>query len=171
MSWRLGANALLVPERLDIGAVYTTLIASRRNLDVNGLIVKTTQRYYLGHPLDVARCGRRHRIKFVSRYSALRPHRPRAVGSPRHAYQGFRHQKTIGHRTWYPVLPRPRLAFSCKVADRANVPLSQIRNIERGVLDPRASTLAAIEQAFDQAGVIFLEVGDTRGGGRGVRLK
>jgi hypothetical protein len=25
-----GANALLVPERLDIGAVYTTLIASRR---------------------------------------------------------------------------------------------------------------------------------------------
>src|SRR6516164_2049814 len=37
------------------------------------------------------------------------------------------------------------------LADRANVPLSQIRNIERGVLDPRASTLAAIEAAFDQA--------------------
>jgi len=57
------------------------------------------------------------------------------------------------------------------LADRANVPLSQIRNIERGVLDPRASTLAAIEQAFDEAGVIFLEVNDVRGGGRGVRVK
>jgi hypothetical protein len=28
-----------------------------------------------------------------------------------------------------------------------------------------------IEQAFDEAGVIFLQVGDTRSGGRGVRLK
>jgi hypothetical protein len=40
-----GANAVLVPERLEIGAVYTTVIASQRNLDVNGLVVKVTLRY------------------------------------------------------------------------------------------------------------------------------
>jgi hypothetical protein len=41
----VGANAVLVPERLEIGAVYTTVIASQRNLDVNGLVVKVTLRF------------------------------------------------------------------------------------------------------------------------------
>jgi hypothetical protein len=40
-----GANAVLVPERLEIGAVYTTAIASQRDFDVNGLLVKMTLRY------------------------------------------------------------------------------------------------------------------------------
>jgi predicted transcriptional regulator len=57
------------------------------------------------------------------------------------------------------------------LARHANMTLRQIGDIERGTLDPRASQLAAIEAAFDQAGVLFLEVGDTRNGGRGVRLK
>ena len=45
LSWPRGANALLVPGRLDIGAVYTTASASQCNLDVNGLIVKVTLRH------------------------------------------------------------------------------------------------------------------------------
>lgn len=46
-----------------------------------------------------------------------------------------------------------------------------IKNIERGATDPRSSTLAAIQSAFDKAGVVFLDPGDTRDGGSGVRLK
>jgi transcriptional regulator with XRE-family HTH domain len=45
-----------------------------------------------------------------------------------------------------------------------------IKNIERGVTDARGSTLAAIQNAFSGAGVVFLEPGDTRDGGPGVRL-
>jgi hypothetical protein len=40
-----GANAVIVPERLEIGAVYTKVIASQRDFDANGLIVKMTFRY------------------------------------------------------------------------------------------------------------------------------
>jgi transcriptional regulator with XRE-family HTH domain len=45
-----------------------------------------------------------------------------------------------------------------------------IKNIERGVTDPRASTLEALQRAFEKAGVVFLEPGDIRDGGAGVRL-
>jgi hypothetical protein len=40
-----GANAVIVPERLEIGAVYTTVIASQHDFEANGLIVKMTIRY------------------------------------------------------------------------------------------------------------------------------
>jgi transcriptional regulator with XRE-family HTH domain len=46
-----------------------------------------------------------------------------------------------------------------------------IKNIERGATDPRSSTLNAIQKAFEKAGVVFLEPGDTRDGGPGLRLK
>ena len=46
-----------------------------------------------------------------------------------------------------------------------------IKNIERGATDARGSTLAAVQAAFKKRGVIFLEPGDTRDGGEGVRLK
>jgi transcriptional regulator with XRE-family HTH domain len=46
-----------------------------------------------------------------------------------------------------------------------------IKNIERGASDPRSSTLAAIQSAFQKAGVVFLEPGDARNGGRGVRME
>jgi transcriptional regulator with XRE-family HTH domain len=46
-----------------------------------------------------------------------------------------------------------------------------IKNAEREVVDSRGSTLNAIQRAFDRAGVVFLDTGDTRNGGRGVRLK
>jgi predicted transcriptional regulator len=46
-----------------------------------------------------------------------------------------------------------------------------IKNLERGATDPRVSTINNIQAAFDKAGVIFLDSGDTRGGGSGVRLR
>ena len=46
-----------------------------------------------------------------------------------------------------------------------------IKNIERGATDPRASTLKAIEDAFGQAGVIFMDPGVERSGGAGLRLR
>ena len=45
VSLAAGANAVLVRERLELGAVYTTVIASQRNIGVNGLLVKMTLRY------------------------------------------------------------------------------------------------------------------------------
>jgi hypothetical protein len=45
ISLAVGANAVLVPERLEIGAVYTTLIASTHDIDLNGLLVKMTLRF------------------------------------------------------------------------------------------------------------------------------
>jgi hypothetical protein len=49
--------------------------------------------------------------------------------------------------------------------------LDQIKNIERGALDPRASMMAAVEEAFRKAGVIFLDRDDVRTGGPGVRFQ
>lgn len=46
-----------------------------------------------------------------------------------------------------------------------------IKNIERGATDPRVSTLRAIQKAFETNGVLFLEPGDIRVGGAGVRLR
>jgi hypothetical protein len=40
-----GANAVIVPERLEFGAVYSTNIAGQNNVNVNGLLVKLTIRF------------------------------------------------------------------------------------------------------------------------------
>jgi transcriptional regulator with XRE-family HTH domain len=57
------------------------------------------------------------------------------------------------------------------LAKASGVSEISIKNIERGVTDPRSSTLAAFQRAFEKAGVTFLEPGDVRDGGAGVRLK
>ena len=57
------------------------------------------------------------------------------------------------------------------LAKASGVSEISIKNIERGATDPRSSTLGALQQAFEKAGVIFLESGDIRDGGAGVRLK
>jgi predicted transcriptional regulator len=57
------------------------------------------------------------------------------------------------------------------LAQASGVSQVAIKNIERGSTDPRLSTINSIETAFDQAGVILLDPGDTRDGGTGVRLK
>lgn len=45
VSLAAGANAVLVRERLELGAVYTTVIASQRDFSANGLLVKMVMRY------------------------------------------------------------------------------------------------------------------------------
>jgi transcriptional regulator with XRE-family HTH domain len=57
------------------------------------------------------------------------------------------------------------------LAQRAGVSEISIKNIERGATDPRVSTLSAIQKAFEDGGVIFLEPGVSRTGGPGVRLR
>ncbi len=57
------------------------------------------------------------------------------------------------------------------LAARSGVSEISIKNIERGATDPRSSTLQAIQNAFDAAGLVFLDPGDQRPGGAGVRLK
>ncbi len=56
------------------------------------------------------------------------------------------------------------------LASASGVSEISIKNIERGATDPRGSTLAAIQDAFTTAGVVFLDPGDRRDGGHGVRL-
>ena len=56
------------------------------------------------------------------------------------------------------------------LAQASGISQVAIKNLERGATDPRASTLTSIQDALNQAGVMFLEPGDTRDGGVGVRL-
>ena len=56
------------------------------------------------------------------------------------------------------------------LAAASGVSEMSIKNIERGVTDARSSTIGALQAAFLAAGVIFLEPGDMRPGGAGVRL-
>ena len=55
------------------------------------------------------------------------------------------------------------------LAEQSGVSLASLKNIEGGKGNPRASTLLAIRQAFERAGVQIVEMGDIRPGGRGVR--
>jgi hypothetical protein len=41
----LGANAVLVPSKLEVGAVYSTTSSTQHNFDMNGLLVKMVLRY------------------------------------------------------------------------------------------------------------------------------
>lgn len=57
------------------------------------------------------------------------------------------------------------------LATASGVSEISIKNIERGATDARGSTLGAIQDAFLKSGVVFLDPGDTRNGGHGVRLR
>jgi predicted transcriptional regulator len=57
------------------------------------------------------------------------------------------------------------------LAQASGVSEITIKNLERGATDPRISTMNSIERAFDRAGIIFLDAGDVRDGGPGVRVK
>ena len=57
------------------------------------------------------------------------------------------------------------------LAERAGVSEISIKNIERGATDPRGSTLAKLQSAFEAAGVQFLDPGQhSISGGHGVRI-
>jgi predicted transcriptional regulator len=58
-----------------------------------------------------------------------------------------------------------------ELARLSGVSVMTIKKAERGKVDPRVSTLGRLQTAFEQAGIVFLEPGDRRGGGAGVRLK
>lgn len=58
-----------------------------------------------------------------------------------------------------------------ELAAAAAISLNSVKNTERKISDPRGNTLRAIQSAFERHGVVFLEDGDTRDGGLGVRLK
>jgi transcriptional regulator with XRE-family HTH domain len=57
-----------------------------------------------------------------------------------------------------------------QLAEAASVPLSAVKAVEGGK-DIRVSVAAAIERALIEAGLIFLEPGDVRDGGRGLRFR
>jgi transcriptional regulator with XRE-family HTH domain len=54
------------------------------------------------------------------------------------------------------------------LASQAGVGIVTVRQVEAGVTEPRRSTLAVVRQAFERAGVEFI---DENGGGPGVRLR
>lgn len=56
------------------------------------------------------------------------------------------------------------------LAAKSGVSEISVKNIERGATDPRSSTLGALQAAFTEAGVVFLDPGDIRDGGAGVRF-
>jgi hypothetical protein len=45
LTMAVGANAVLIRDRLEFGAVYTTAVATQARINVNGLLVKMTLRY------------------------------------------------------------------------------------------------------------------------------
>jgi len=57
-----------------------------------------------------------------------------------------------------------------RLAEAAALPLSAVKAIEAGK-DVRVSIVSAIEKALADAGILFLESGDTRDGGRGLRFR
>ena len=54
------------------------------------------------------------------------------------------------------------------LADHAGLGIVTVRQIEAGTTEPRRATLVVLKQAFDRAGVDFI---DENGGGPGVRLR
>ncbi|MBY3344892.1 helix-turn-helix domain-containing protein [Rhizobium laguerreae] len=57
-----------------------------------------------------------------------------------------------------------------ELAKSAGISTTGLNNIERGIADPKASTLRAIQAALEKAGIIFQSDGEMVAGGAGVRL-
>jgi len=59
-----------------------------------------------------------------------------------------------------------------ELADRSRISLSSIQRIEAldGVGSTRADALFRVQRAFERAGIIFLESGEQRPGGVGLRF-
>lgn len=55
-----------------------------------------------------------------------------------------------------------------ELADKAIVSLNAVTRLERGDVDPRVSTVSAIQKALEKAGIEFIESGEK---GEGVRLR
>lgn len=57
-----------------------------------------------------------------------------------------------------------------ELAGRASISTTGLNNIERGMSDPKASTLRALQEALETAGIIFEPSGSLIPGGPGVRM-
>jgi len=55
------------------------------------------------------------------------------------------------------------------LAGRAGLSLGSIKKVETDKTDPRASTLRAIQSAFEAAGIVFVTDGVTRPAGKGAK--
>lgn len=55
-----------------------------------------------------------------------------------------------------------------ELATCAAIGIVTVRQLEAGTIEPRRATLAVVRQAFENAGVEFI---DENGGGAGVRLR
>ena len=68
---------------------------------------------------------------------------------------------------------RAMLAWTqADLANASGVAEVTIKKIEAGTTDdPRSKTLDAIQRGLEKAGLVFLEPGDVRDGGEGLRLK
>jgi transcriptional regulator with XRE-family HTH domain len=80
------------------------------------------------------------------------------------------------HTTWYMFTPeqlraaRALLGWSRdQLAEAAGVSAIAIKSFERGVSDPRISTMMRLRTAVERAGVVFVDADETLG--PGVRLK
>jgi predicted transcriptional regulator len=54
------------------------------------------------------------------------------------------------------------------LATQAGVGIATVRQVEAGATEPRRATLVVLKQAFEKAGVEFI---DENGGGAGLRLR
>lgn len=57
------------------------------------------------------------------------------------------------------------------LALKAGVSHVTVKNIERGSTDPKGSTVRRLRSALQDAGLTFLDTGDTKPGGKGVRFR
>lgn len=93
------------------------------------------------------------------------------VRRPRSAPRG---SSSYPHGTATPEQVRgARQMLGCthrKLAEMAGVPLSSVQSFEAGK-DIRLSAAPAIENALSRAGILFLDPGAARAGGRGLRFR
>jgi len=57
------------------------------------------------------------------------------------------------------------------LCERSNISRTTLNDLENDKGDPRKSSMTRVEEAFARHGVIFLNTGDVRSGGPGVRLR
>ncbi|WP_091880474.1 helix-turn-helix transcriptional regulator [Phyllobacterium sp. OV277] len=58
-----------------------------------------------------------------------------------------------------------------ELAKLAGLSTTGLNNIERGVTDPKASTLRSIQSVLEEKSIVFLSPGQNAKGGPGVRFK
>lgn len=58
-----------------------------------------------------------------------------------------------------------------ELAKLAGLSTTGLNNIERGVTDPKASTLRSIQSVLEEKSFVFLSLGQNVKGGPGVRFK